>query len=249
MRFDSSKGDQNLKRDNCVYCNRSFETMTASQRANHTRWCNDNPKRLEYVAALHRKRTPDQIERMKNVVSNAHKLGKYKDAPQKGIETKIERNNLKHTESAKEKIQKKALESGHRRLKRCRILYNDIWLDSTWELALAQRLDELGIAWIRPEPLRWVDSDGKNHNYFPDLYLPQFDLYLDPKNPMAVKTQKEKLKILMNQYPNIVVLYSLEECQQYIPVTQRSEYATPKGAVAGSNPVRGTTLSLDKLEV
>lgn len=82
-------------------------------------------------------------------------------------------------------------------------------------MELAKRLDELEIDWIRPEPLEWFDSDGKRHNYFPDFYLPQFNLFLDPKNPMAVKTQKEKLEMLAHQHPNVKILYSLEECLKF----------------------------------
>ena len=153
--------------------------------------------------------TPEVRKKISDAVKKKHAEGRYAHVKHNHFTGKH------HSQETKDVISKRGRESNHRRLKKYRILYKDIWLDSTWELALAQRLDELGIAWIRPEPLRWVDSDGNNHNYFPDFYLPQFDLYLDPKNPMAIETQKEKLTILMKQYPNIMILYSLEECQQY----------------------------------
>lgn len=96
------------------------------------------------------------------------------------------------------------------------IKYKDVWLDSTWELVLAQRLDELTIRWIRPDPIPWTDSLGVDHNYFPDFYLPDFDLFLDPKNPHALSVQSEKIKILKDRYKNIIFLDSFEKCKEFV---------------------------------
>jgi hypothetical protein len=95
------------------------------------------------------------------------------------------------------------------------INYNGIWLDSTWEFELAKRLDSLNIKWIRPDPIRWFDEDGVAHNYFPDFYLPDYNLFLDPKNTHAFKVQEKKIKTLLTQHKNIVIITSLEECQNF----------------------------------
>lgn len=71
--------------------------------------------------------------------------------------------------------------------------HNGIELDSGWELELAKWLDQQGIEWTRPtEPIKWFDSSGNPHSYFPDFYLPLLELYLDPKNPYLVETSQEK---------------------------------------------------------
>ena len=44
--------------------------------------------------------------------------------------------------------------------------------------------------------MKWIDKYGIERNYFPDFYLPLYDLYLDPKNKFAYKVQKEKIDIL-----------------------------------------------------
>lgn len=80
---------------------------------------------------------------------------------------------------------------------------------------MAKRLDELGVAWIRPEPFEWFDLSGLVHNYFPDFYLPTFDLYLDPKNPYAYKVQHEKIEWLKHNKPNVVFLTSLSEIENW----------------------------------
>jgi len=74
------------------------------------------------------------------------------------------------------------------------------------------------VKWIRPKPLQWLDATGLTHNYFPDFYLPDYNLYLDPKNPHAYNVQKEKIDILNKTYNNIIWLTSLEQIKSYKPL-------------------------------
>lgn len=67
-------------------------------------------------------------------------------------------------------------------------------LESNWELKTAEHLDKAGIVWHRPRPIRWTDSKSIGHWYYPDFYLPEYDLYLDPKNPWCVERDREKLE-------------------------------------------------------
>ena len=78
------------------------------------------------------------------------------------------------------------------------INYNGIILESSWELKLAEWLDEYKIKWIRPEPIKWV-LDGKNKLYYPDFYLPDFNLYLDPKNPYCMDKDRVKMEIVSKE--------------------------------------------------
>lgn len=62
--------------------------------------------------------------------------------------------------------------------------YNGIWFDSKWEVIVAKSLDENSIEWIRPRTgFVWTDKGNK---YFPDFFLPNYNVYLDPKNPYLV---------------------------------------------------------------
>lgn len=79
------------------------------------------------------------------------------------------------------------------------IKYKEIYLDSTWELKVAQSLDENNIKWVRPKFIKWVDKENKVRRYFPDFYLLDYNVYLDPKNPFAKKVQKDKLICLKEQ--------------------------------------------------
>lgn len=78
-------------------------------------------------------------------------------------------------------------------------IHNGIEMDSKWEVEVAILLDSLNIKWTRPNPIEWVDCSNKKHRYFPDFYLPKYDIYLDPKNPILIEKQKEKLDIVSKQ--------------------------------------------------
>lgn len=73
-------------------------------------------------------------------------------------------------------------------------------LESTWELEIAKWLDEKHIEWIRPAHIPWKDSKGKLRRYFPDFFLPKYNLYLDPKNSYQIKISQEKLKLITENY-------------------------------------------------
>lgn len=70
--------------------------------------------------------------------------------------------------------------------------YNGVWLDSSYESTLARELDANGIIWIRPKSLLW-DDNGQIRRYIPDFYLPDFDVYLDPKNDFLIKKDNRKI--------------------------------------------------------
>lgn len=80
-----------------------------------------------------------------------------------------------------------------------RYVYNGVELDSKWEVDIAILLDELNIKWTRPEPIEWIDCVNKKRRYFPDFYLPEYNIYLDPKNPILMERHKEKLNIVSKQ--------------------------------------------------
>lgn len=78
--------------------------------------------------------------------------------------------------------------------------YNGQSFDSKWEVKVAKWLDENKIKWIKPTVAEiWIDKVGKSRKYFADFYLPDYDLYLDPKNPFCINEQREKLDKVKSQ--------------------------------------------------
>lgn len=133
----------------------------------------------------------------------------------------LKKNNpQRHSDETKKKLSEIGLNSKHRRLVKSTRKYRhkdgyDVLLDSSWEEILAKRLDEQNIKWSRPKPLSWIDKNQKHHNYFPDFYLEEYSIFLDPKNPYAYINQKEKIEALTRQHKNIIFLTKLEEIKEF----------------------------------
>lgn len=82
---------------------------------------------------------------------------------------------------------------------------NQVTLQSSYELLCAEILDNLQIKWIRPKSLTY---NGKR--YFPDFYLPDHDLYLDPKNDYLAKLDEQKIACVREQNSVEVVILTKE---------------------------------------
>lgn len=67
------------------------------------------------------------------------------------------------------------------------------YFDSGWEILLAESLTQNNISWSRPD--RFVLSSGRT--YTPDFYLPEYDVYLDPKAKRPGYYRKSILKVEM----------------------------------------------------
>lgn len=89
--------------------------------------------------------------------------------------------------------------------------YNDIWMDSSWEVNIAKWMDEHSIKWRRDKKMNflWTDLDGKQRRYYPDFFLEEHNVYLDPKNKFLI--EKDTFKITQVQKENdIKVIFGLE---------------------------------------
>lgn len=74
------------------------------------------------------------------------------------------------------------------------INYNGIKLDSSYEVAFAQDLDKNNIKWERPKPLYWK-LNGSEHRYYPDFFLPDYNVYVDTKNDYLINHINPKFGI------------------------------------------------------
>jgi hypothetical protein len=77
----------------------------------------------------------------------------------------------------------------------------EVMLESSWEKEIAEFLDFHNVVWIRPTYI--VYKTDKDHLYFPDFYLPDYNLYLDPKNPNCLALSIEKMNIVSSLIPLI----------------------------------------------
>lgn len=85
-----------------------------------------------------------------------------------------------------------------------------VHLDSTYEHIVAQDLDKHNIKWSRPSFLPYT-LNGKSRKYFPDFYLEDYDVYLDPKNSYLIKLDKDKIEAASNQNNKRVIILEKHE--------------------------------------
>lgn len=74
--------------------------------------------------------------------------------------------------------------------------YKRINFMSSYEVELAKNLDIHNIKWILPKRFKYYvnnDIKDKYHYYTPDFYLPDYNIYLDPKNDFLINNINPKL--------------------------------------------------------
>ena len=86
---------------------------------------------------------------------------------------------------------------------------NTVCLQSTYELKCAEILDKLGIRWVRPKHLKY-----DNKKYFPDFYLVDYNIFLDPKNDFLAKKDQEKIEKVCEQNNVIVLILTKDELDE-----------------------------------
>jgi hypothetical protein len=91
-----------------------------------------------------------------------------------------------HTKECKERISEiMQTKMQNRYTASKRIEYKGIRFESSWEYEVAVDLDNNNVDWKRPSPLLYQDSNNQQRRYYPDFYLPEYNIYLDPKNDFS----------------------------------------------------------------
>lgn len=88
-----------------------------------------------------------------------------------------------------------------------------VLMDSTWEVMMAMRLDELEINWERDPKMKleYKTRGGRMRNYIPDFYIPDLDIYIEVKGYWT-DAAKHKMKDIIKRNPGkICILESLAE--------------------------------------
>jgi len=84
-------------------------------------------------------------------------------------------------------------------------------LQSSFEVKVAQSLDQNNVHWERPKPLTWTDEKGKKRKYYADFYLPGLDVYLDPKNDYLIKVDAFKIAQVEKENQVCVIILNSEQ--------------------------------------
>lgn len=79
--------------------------------------------------------------------------------------------------------------------------HNGMFLHGTWEVTVAEKLDELNIEWTNKIVGFSYEFQEKTHRYYPDFYLPKLDMYIEVKG-YEVERDAAKWAVV----PNLTVL-------------------------------------------
>lgn len=201
----------------CKYC--GSERKNDNSLRNHERTCRENPNR--YI--------PNGKKGKKggNAYTKAKEEGRVytiSDEARKNMSRAS--SGRKHSEETKQVMSKKAIERGFGGVTQSRwIKYKGKLLGSSYEVKLAEDLDKNNIRWDICRRFNYIDVNGKSRTYTPDIYLIDFDIYLDPKNDFLIENVNprlgfkdcDKIKWVMEQNDvNIFILNSEQLCWGYI---------------------------------
>lgn len=169
----------------CIFCAKEYSTP--SGKGLHEKQCASNPNAKNFQKG--RRAWNQGLTRLSNV-SVAAQAATLKKRLQNG-ETKQSVKTADGLRRLSESAKAHNL-GGYRPHPNKGQYYKGIWFDSKWEVKVAISLDENGISWVRPRTgFVWNESGNR---YYPDFYLEEFDVYLDPKNPYLQIKDSEKIK-------------------------------------------------------
>ncbi len=199
----------------CKFCGK--ECKNHNSLINHERLCKLNPER-DNDKLLKKMEKCREIRYLNgnnsgNQYTKAKLLGLPKPEISNETRSKIGSGwrGKKHTEEEKKKIseamKKAVLEHPdsysttniNGRVKKYD--YNGIKLDGLWEVTVAQYLDRNNIKWERPSVPFEYEWKGEIHNYFPDFYIPEKDIYIEVKG-----YEREKDKYKWEKVSNLIII-------------------------------------------
>ena len=194
IEYEQRKSFQNTP-GNCRHCNKYCKNQNSLR--NHERLCKQNPERqftkmhstfwqeemrsrIDYANPWNKGLTKQTDERVARGCENVKKYYETHEGSFKG-KHHCEDTRLQMSNNAKENDFASHFGTSKR------ITYKGEHFQSTYEVAVAQSLDDYGVRWTKPKRLKYVDPSGKFHYYPADLYLIDYDAYLDPKNDFLIE--------------------------------------------------------------
>lgn len=171
------------KNKNCEFCEK--ECKNDNSLRNHQRLCKLNPDRQT---------TPFQDkEKQKEIAAVRGSKNQWSDPNYKmSNETRLKLSNAakgrRHSEETKANLSRMAKERKFGGVTQSRwIKYKGKTLGSSYELEVVKSLDANNIRWDTCTSFNYIDPNGKQRTYTPDIYLVDYDVYLDPKNDFLIE--------------------------------------------------------------
>lgn len=95
--------------------------------------------------------------------------------------------------------------------------HGEVLLDSGWEVKVVQSLEDNNIKWERGKGFEWIrPSDNTQHKYYPDFYLPDYDVYVEPKNPykwsIDYNNERYKVEYVIKHHNIKIIVLTNKKC-------------------------------------
>lgn len=166
----------------CKFCN--IEKNSKNSLSNHEIRCKENPERI-----ICGRKHSEQAKR---------KIGEVAKKRVFSSETRQKLSKLALGRKLSEKHKKILSESAKARglggtTQSRWIKYKGKTLGSSYELTVVKDLEKNNIQWETCKRFNYIDNTGKKRTYTPDIYLPEYDLYLDPKNDFLINNLNPRL--------------------------------------------------------
>lgn len=171
----------------CKFCGKTCKNLNSL--SNHERLCRGNPNnQLKH----------EPIQGFNNIGRSAWNKGLTKETDARVSQISTSKKDYykthegpfsgkTHSDKTREILRQIAIDrefGGTNRRKT--FLHNGVILESSYELEVAKELDANGVTWCRPKRFYYLDTSGNKHHYTPDFYLPDYNVYLDPKNDYLI---------------------------------------------------------------
>lgn len=117
---------------------------------------------------------------------------------------------------------------------------NQYKVQGSYEYAFARKLLSMNIEFIsHPQAIPYINKDGKKTYYFPDFYLPKFNLYVDTKSDYVFSLSIDKFKLIREQHQdkNILILTKklLENLYKINLEEEKKNFDNNVGVLIGNN--------------
>lgn len=195
----------------CKFCNR--ECKSTKSVAGHQTLCKLNPLARQHPRGnAGKKGWNNGLNKLTDfrVLQNSIAVSKYRQEHGSNWLGRTHSDQTKDLQSlrASERLQKNSKYSKNTEY------IPGVILESSYEVRVATILDFLNIKWEKVRTgYKWNDN-GKIRRYVPDFYLPEYNLFLDPKNDYLIKQDKRKILSAMEINNIIVIVLSNEDINE-----------------------------------
>lgn len=191
-------------KNTCIFCQRGIDNPGSL--ASHEKFCSDNPNKAKRPVNRGAVKNKGCVPWNKGLTAKIDSRVSISDATK--LKLSAAGKKRRHSNKTKKTLSRIAIDRKLGGITQSRwIRYKGRTLGSSYELIVVKSLDENNVLWDTCKRFNYIDPTGKSRTYTPDLYLAEYDVYLDPKNDFLIEninpnlgfSDKEKIKLVCEQ--------------------------------------------------